>query len=65
MKGGVQSLITQTDLKNAPIVVPSSDALNEFEEKANKIDKAVEATIIENNLLSGLSSLLLEKMSKV
>lgn len=65
MKGGVQSLITQTDLKNAPIVVPSPDALLEYENKASKIDAAVEAAQKENYLLSDLSSLLLEKMSKM
>ncbi len=30
-KGGVQPLLTQTDLKNTPVIIPSEALLNEFE----------------------------------
>lgn len=63
MKGGVQSLITQTDLKGAPIVVPSPEALQAFEDKATIICAAEDAARKENKLLFDLCGLLLAKMS--
>ena len=63
-KGGVQSLITQTDLKDSPIVIPSKDVLNKFEEQSKTIYSLVEHKQQENIKLTELQSLLLAKMGQ-
>ena len=63
-KGGVQSLITQTDLKDSPIVIPSKDVLNKFEEQSKTIYSLVEHKHKENIKLNELQSLLLAKMGQ-
>ncbi|MBP5542232.1 MAG: restriction endonuclease subunit S [Bacteroidales bacterium] len=64
-KGGVQSLITQTDLKDSPIVIPSKDVLNKFEEQSKTIYSLVEHKHKENIKLNELQSLLLAKMGQL
>jgi len=63
-KGGVQSLITQTDLKDSPIVIPSKDVLNKFEEQSITIYSLVEHKHKENEKITELQSLLLAKMGQ-
>ncbi|MBR3487770.1 MAG: restriction endonuclease subunit S [Bacteroidales bacterium] len=63
-KGGVQSLITQTDLKDSPIVIPSKDVLNKFEEQSKTIYSLVEHKHKENEKITELQSLLLAKMGQ-
>lgn len=64
MKGGVQNLITQTDLKEVPIIIPPLIALNTFENQASTIFKNVEYKEKENNKLTELQSLLLARMGR-
>lgn len=63
-KGGVQSLITQTDLKQVEIAIPPKQALNEFEEQAKKIFGLITNKQQENEKLTELQSLLLVRMGK-
>lgn len=63
-KGGVQSLITQTDLKDSPIVIPSKDVLNKFEEQSKTIYSLVEHKHKEYIKLNELQSLLLATMGQ-
>ncbi len=64
MKGGVQSLITQTDLKESAIIIPSKDILNKFEEQSKSMYTMVEQKQQENIKLTELQSLLLAKMGQ-
>ena len=41
-KGGVQSLITQTDLKDYSITLPSKEVLSDFEEQSGTLFSSVE-----------------------
>lgn len=63
-KGGVQSLITQTDLKKVPVLLAPREYLIAFESKAIIIDKAIEDVMGEIKTLGEMRFLLLEKMSK-
>jgi type I restriction enzyme S subunit len=63
-KGGVQSLITQTDLKQVEIAIPPKQALNEFEEQAKKIFGLITNKQQENEKLTELQFLLLARMGK-
>jgi len=63
-KGGVQSLITQTDLKESAIIIPSKDILNKFEEQSKSMYTMVEQKQQENTKLTELQSLLLAKMGQ-
>ena len=62
IKGGVQNLITQTDIKNAYCIVPERDRLIEFERKANILSEDIRLHQQENTLLLELKSTLLGKM---
>ena len=62
IKGGVQNLITQTDIKNAYCIVPNRDCLIEFERKANILSEDIRLHQQENTLLLELKSTLLGKM---
>jgi len=62
IKGGVQNLITQTDIKNAFCIVPNRDCLIEFERKANILSEDIRLHQQENTLLLELKSTLLGKM---
>ncbi|MBR1929167.1 MAG: restriction endonuclease subunit S [Paludibacteraceae bacterium] len=63
-KGGVQSLITQTDLKDTAVLIPSEKTLDEFEEHSSSIYSFVETKERENSKLTELQSLLLAKMGQ-
>ena len=63
-KGGVQSLITQTDLKESVIVIPPKDLLDSFEQQSSSIYSLVETKNQENSKLTELQSLLLARMGK-
>lgn len=58
-KGGVQSLITQTDLSNYQILIPALDVLNLFESKLEKIFDLIDRNNKENKKLNEIKSLLL------
>ena len=63
-KGGVQSLITQTDLKESVIMIPPKDLLDSFEQQSSSIYSFVETKRQENEKLTELQSLLLARMGK-
>ena len=63
-KGGVQSLITQTDLKDYSIPLPSQETLSAFEEQSGMLFSSVETRKRENIKLTELQSLLLAKMGQ-
>lgn len=61
-KGGVQSLITQTDLKESATMIPPKDFLDSFEQQSSSIYSFVETKKQENLKLTELQSLLLARM---
>lgn len=61
-KGGVQSLITQTDLKNISINIPTDTELKQFEITNSKLFEHVKYKIDENQTLTQMQTLLLSKM---
>ena len=63
-KGGVQSLITQTDLKDYSITLPSEEILSTFEKQSGTLYSSVEIKEQENERLTELQSLLLAKMGQ-
>ena len=63
-KGGVQSLITQTDLKENKIIIPPKDLLVLFERQNTSLYSLIETKEQENEKLTELQSLLLAKMGK-
>ena len=63
-KGGVQSLITQTDLKEYQILIPSKDSLKTFESESSSVFSYVETKKQENEKLTELQSLLLARMGR-
>lgn len=63
-KGGVQSLITQTDLKESVVVIPPKDLLMSFEQQCSTIYFLVDIKKQENTKLKELQSLLLARMGK-
>ena len=64
-KGGVQSLITQTDLKNVEALLPDEHTLNLFEEQVSFLFSQVRLEKQENKKLTELQSLLLAKMGRI
>ena len=64
-KGGVQSLITQTDLKAVEIIIPDTNTLVEYENTVLPMFKMIEIKQQENSKLSELQSLLLAKMGNL
>lgn len=62
-RGGVQALITQTDIKNLPIIVPDLEILNLFERDITTIFTKVENAVHQTQKLAELKSLLLGKMA--
>lgn len=63
-KGGVQSLITQTDLKECSVIIPAKDDLELFESESTSLYSFVEIKKQENSKLTELQSLLLAKMGQ-
>lgn len=64
IKGGVQSLITQTDLKGVNILIPNEETFNQYEWESATIYSLVDTKKQENKKLIELQSLLLAKMGK-
>ncbi len=63
-KGGVQSLITQTDLKNVEALLPDEYTLKLFEEQVSCLSYQVRLKKQENIKLQELQSLLLAKIGR-
>lgn len=63
-KGGVQSLITQTDLSSYEITIPAAESINDFEQQGSMIYNHIDKITYENNKLTELQSLLLAKMGQ-
>ncbi|MBP3303128.1 MAG: restriction endonuclease subunit S [Opitutales bacterium] len=64
MKGGVQSLITQSSLNEAEILIPDVPALELYERKAQSISHLVKLKKQEISNLTNFLSLLLARMGK-
>ena len=64
IKGGVQSLITQTDLKAVEIIIPDANTLKEYEDTVLPVFKMIEIKQQENSKLTELQSLLLAMMGQ-
>jgi type I restriction enzyme S subunit len=64
VKGGVQSLITQTDLKEVNILIPNEKSFSQYEEQSASIYSLIDTTKKENKKLAELQSLLLVKMGR-
>lgn len=62
MKGGVQSLITQSSLNGAEILIPDIPILEAFEKKAQSVSRLVKLKKQEISNLTNLLSLLLARM---
>ncbi len=62
-RGGVQGLITQTDMKNLNVVIPKSQILTEFELSSGKIFELQDLKNAENQKLTELKALLLSKLA--
>lgn len=61
-RGSTQPLITQTDLKNREIIIPSSDKLIKFEQISGQLMKKYEFNQKENEKLAQLRDALLPKL---
>ena len=61
-RGSTQPLITQTDLKNVPILIPNETTLLEFEELAGSLMAQQEANILENEYLATIRDTLLPRL---
>jgi type I restriction enzyme S subunit len=64
-RGGVQGLITQTDMKNLNVVIPKSQILTEFELSSGKIFELQDLKNAENQKLTELKALLLSRLATV
>ncbi len=63
-KGGVQALLTQTDIKQIRILIPNFD-LNIFENRITPIFLLKKNIDFQNQKLKELKDLLLTKMTKI
>lgn len=61
-RGSTQPLITQTDLKNVPIYIPTQIELAEFEDTVGTIMQQYESNFVENEALVQLRDSLLPKL---
>ncbi|MBW7867892.1 MAG: restriction endonuclease subunit S [Brumimicrobium sp.] len=61
-RGGVQGLITQTDIKEYKILLPIEDILQNFEDMSSKVMNKTEILSLENQKLEELKDLLLTRM---
>ena len=61
-RGSTQPLITQTDLKNVPIVIPTEEVLLEYEKIAGSLMALYESNRKENERLATLRDTLLPKL---
>lgn len=65
IKGGVQALVTQTDLNNVVSIVPPKSVLLDFENKTSILSESIRLMKAENHLLDNVKSLMLGKISKL
>jgi type I restriction enzyme S subunit len=61
-RGSTQPLITQTDLKNVPIILPNQATLIRFEELIGSLMKLFDNCILENECLTNLRDTLLPRL---
>lgn len=61
-RGSTQPLITQTDIKNSKIILPSAESLMSFESLVSKLFTKHENALIENQKLSIVRDTLLPKL---
>lgn len=61
-RGSTQPLITQSDLKKIPLILPSRNILNHFEETVGTLMARFEHNIAENDRLTALRDTLLPKL---
>ena len=65
IKPGVQSLITQSNLKDSMLVVPPVDIISSFEKNVSPIFNSIKLKIKENDILQKTIDLLLSKMASL
>lgn len=65
IKGGVQALVTQSDLNNVVSIVPPKSVLLDFENKTSILSESIRLMKAEKHLLDNVKSLMLGKMSKL
>lgn len=61
--GSTQPLITQTDIKNIQVVIPTRECLIMFEEKLSKLSKFSSKLYLEIDYLNSLKDILLAKLT--
>jgi type I restriction enzyme, S subunit len=61
-RGSTQPLITQTDLKNVPIILPDQDTLIKFEKLVGSLMKMFDGSVLENERLANLRDTLLPRL---
>jgi len=61
-RGSTQPLLTQNDIKNLPIIIPTEDILYRFEKLGSSIYRKVQCNIEENNTLSQIRDTLIPKL---
>jgi len=64
-RGGVQGLITQTDIKNLNIIIPNSEILDKFEKKIGEVLFYLDSKLFELEKIEILQNLLLSKLATV
>lgn len=65
IKPGVQSLITQSNLKDSMLLVPPVDIISSFEKNVSPIFNSIKLKIKENDILQKTIDLLLSKMASL
>ncbi|MDR0409712.1 MAG: restriction endonuclease subunit S [Spirochaetaceae bacterium] len=61
-RGSTQPLITQTDLKNVPIILPSEIICFEFEKTTSSLMEQLERNVLESECLASIRDTLLPKL---
>jgi len=64
-RGGVQGLITQTDIKNLQIIIPRKSFLEKFEKISSRIFSHQNNLEVENQKLTKLKELLLSRLATI
>jgi len=64
-RGGVQGLITQTDIKNLQILIPKKSILDKFEKQSSKVFNLQRNIIKDNQKLIEMKELLLSKLATI
>jgi type I restriction enzyme S subunit len=61
-RGSTQPLVTQTDLKNQPLVIPTESIMKFYWENAYPLFEKIDKNIIESNTLASIRDTLLPKL---